>query len=225
MTIRVVLVDDQELIRVGFRMVLESRPGIEVVGEADDGDTAVELLESIDADVVLMDVRMTRMSGVEATRRIRAGGDRPRVLILTTFDLDQYAYDALRAGASGFLLKDTPVDDIATAIAHVHDGDAVVAPSTTRRLIDHFMSARTDRPAQRPVPDGHRLDELTPREHEVLHLLARGLSNAEIAEELVLAQGTVKVHVGRILTKLGLRDRVQAVVLAYETGLVKAGDR
>ncbi len=218
MSIRVVLVDDQELIRVGFRMVLESRPGIEVVGEADDGDTAVELVGSVEADVALMDVRMPRMSGVEATRRICAGDGGPRVLILTTFDLDEYAYDALRAGASGFLLKDTPVEQIAAAIAHVNDGDAVVAPSTTRRLLDHFTSAR-------PTPDDPRFERLTPREHEVLRLVARGLSNAEIADELVLTAGTVKVHVGRILTKLGLRDRVQAVVLAYETGLVKAGDR
>jgi DNA-binding NarL/FixJ family response regulator len=224
-TIHVVLVDDQELIRVGFRMVLESRPGIVVVGEADDGDSAVELLASVAADVVLMDVRMPRMSGVEATRLICSGADGPRVLILTTFDLDEYAYDALQAGASGFLLKDTPVEEIAAAIAHVHDGDAVVAPSTTRRLLDHFTSARPDRPTRRPAPDVHRLEQLTPREHEVLRLVARGLSNAEIAEELVLAAGTVKVHVGRILTKLGLRDRVQAVVLAYETGLVKAGGR
>lgn len=225
MTIRVVLVDDQELIRVGFRMVLESRPGIVVVGEADDGDTALELLASVEADVVLMDVRMPRMSGVEATRRIRAGAAGPRVLILTTFDLDEYAYDALHAGASGFLLKDTPVEEIAAAIAHVHDGDAVVAPSTTRRLLAHFTSTRPDRSTRRPSADGHRFEQLTPREHEVLYLVARGLSNAEIAEELVLAAGTVKVHVGRILAKLGLRDRVQAVVLAYETGLVKAGGR
>ena len=221
MTIRVVLVDDQELIRVGFRMVLESRAEVEVVGEADDGDTALDLLDRVEADVVLMDVRMPRMSGVEATRRIRARERPPRVLILTTFDLDEYAYDALRAGASGFLLKDTPLDDIAAAIAHVHNGDAVVAPSTTRRLLDHFTNAR-------PKPsdgEGPRLEELTRREHEVLRSIARGLSNAEIAAELVLAEGTVKVHVGRILNKLGLRDRVQAVVLAYETGLVEAGDR
>ncbi len=224
MTIRVVLVDDQEMIRVGFRMILESRPEIEVVGEADDGDTALELLETVQADVVLMDVRMPRMSGVEATRRICAG-DGPRVLILTTFDLDEYAYDALQAGASGFLLKDTPLDDLVSAITHVHLGDAVVAPSTTRRLLDHFTSARPVTRDQRLIPDEHRLAELTPREHEVLRLVARGLSNAEIAEELIVSEGTVKTHVGRILTKLDLRDRVQAVVFAYETGLVEAGDR
>ncbi len=204
-------------------MVLESRPEIEVVGEADDGDTAVELLTSIDADVVLMDVRMPRVSGVEATRHIRTRPGAPRVLILTTFDLDRYAYDALQAGASGFLLKDTPVEDIAAAIGHVHNGDAVVAPSTTRRLLDHFTRARPN--GVEPERHRHRFEELTAREHEVLRLIARGLSNAEIAAQLVLTEGTVKVHVGRILTKLGLRDRVQAVVLAYESGLVKAGER
>lgn len=224
MTIRIVLVDDQEMIRVGFRMILESRPEIAVVGEADDGDTALELLETVQADVVLMDVRMPRMSGVEATRRIRAG-DGPRVLILTTFDLDEYVYEALQAGASGFLLKDAPVNDLVSAIIHVHFGNAVVAPSTTRRLLDHFASNRPAGREQPPVPDEYRLEELTPREHEVLRLVARGLSNAEIAGELVVSEGTVKTHVGRILTKLDLRDRVQAVVFAYETGLVEAGDR
>lgn len=219
MTIRLVLVDDQEMIRMGFRMVLESRPGIDVVGEADDGDTAIELLRTVEADVVLMDVRMPRMNGVEATRRIREHTDSPRVLILTTFDLDEYAYDALQASASGFLLKDTPVEEIASAITHVHAGDAVVAPSTTRRLLGHFTDRRSN-----PTRNRTNLSELTPREHEVLRLIARGLSNAEIAEELVLTEGTVKVHVGRILTKLGLRDRVQAVVLAYETGLVEVGE-
>lgn len=221
MTIRLVLVDDQEMIRMGFRMVLESRPGIDVVGEADDGDTAIELLRTVEADVVLMDVRMPRMSGVEATRRIREHDDSPRVLILTTFDLDEYAYDALQAGASGFLLKDTPVEQIASAITHVHAGDAVVAPSTTRRLLGHFTDPRAP---SNPTRNRTNLSELTPREHEVLRLIARGLSNAEIAEELVLTEGTVKVHVGRILTKLGLRDRVQAVVLAYETGIVEVGE-
>lgn len=225
MTIRVVLVDDQELIRVGFRMVLESRPEIEVVGEAEDGDIAVDLLRTAEADVVLMDVRMPRMSGVEATRRILAQEDPPRVLILTTFDLDEYAFDSLQAGASGFLLKDTPVAEIAAAINHVHRGDAVVAPSTTRRLLDHFTQARHRPTGGYAEQEGCRFEELTPREYEVLGLVARGLSNSEIAHELVLAEGTVKVHVGRILGKLGLRDRVQAVVLAYETGLVKTGDR
>lgn len=224
MTIRVVLVDDQELIRVGFRMVLDSRREIEVVGEADDGDTAVELLQTAAADVVLMDVRMPRMSGVEATRRIRAA-DGPRVLILTTFDLDEYVYAALRAGASGFLLKDTPLEQLASAITHVHLGDAVVAPTTTRRLLDHFTSSRPATFERDAVPDENRITELTPRELEVLRLVAQGLSNAEIAQHLVLSEGTVKVHVGRMLTKLGLRDRVQAVVLAYESGFVEAGKR
>ncbi|MFC0673847.1 response regulator [Brachybacterium hainanense] len=219
--VRLVLVDDQEMIRMGLRMVLESQPGIEIVGEAHDGEAALELLERIEADVVLMDVRMPRMGGVEATRRLAEREDPPSVLILTTFDLDEYAYDALQAGASGFLLKDAPVEDITAAIRHVHAGDAVVAPSTTRRLLDHFTRAR---PAG-TRDAGARLEQLTPREHEVLRLVARGLSNAEIAAELVLAEGTVKVHVGRILAKLGVRDRVQAVVLAYETGLVEAGER
>lgn len=225
--VRVVLVDDQEMIRMGLRMVLESQPGIEIVGEADDGHTALDLLARTAAEVVLMDVRMPRMNGVEATRRLREREGAPSVLILTTFDLDEYAYDALRAGASGFLLKDTPVDEVAAAIHHVHAGDAVVAPSTTRRLLDHFTRARpavADSGATPRHEADVRLDELTPREHEVLQLVAGGLSNAEIAAELVLAEGTVKVHVGRILTKLGLRDRVQAVVLAYETGLVAAGE-
>lgn len=225
--VRVVLVDDQEMIRMGLRMVLESQPGIEIVGEAEDGDTALSLLEQTPADVVLIDVRMPRMSGVEATRRLREQPDAPSVLILTTFDLDEYAYDALQAGASGFLLKDTPVEDVAAAIHHVHAGDAVVAPSTTRRLLDHFTRSRPATEGPDSTPRGEtsvRLDQLTPREHEVLQLVAGGLSNAEIAAELVLAEGTVKVHVGRILTKLGLRDRVQAVVLAYETGLVAAGE-
>lgn len=220
MTVRVVLVDDQEMIRMGLRMVLESQPGIDIVGEADDGDTALELLGQVDADVVLMDVRMPRMNGVEATLRIREREGAPKVLILTTFDLDEYAYDGLQAGASGFLLKDTPVEDVAAAIKHIHNGDAVVAPSTTKRLLDHFTRSRLEL-AGNPAPGG-RVDELTPREHEVLQLIARGMSNAEIAAHLVLAEGTVKVHVGRILTKLGLRDRVQAVVLAYESGLVEA---
>lgn len=221
MTIRLVLVDDQEMIRAGLTMVLQTRPEIEIVGEADDGDTAVELLQTLDADVVLMDVRMPRMSGVEATRRIRAD-DGPPVLILTTFDLDEYAFDGLRAGASGFLLKDTPLEELVAAITHVHSGDAVVAPTTTRRLLEHFT--RPAHPDRGVEPAGDRLPELTPREQQVLGWVARGLSNAEIAEELALSEGTVKVHVGRLLAKLGLRDRVQAVVLAYESGVVTAGE-
>lgn len=217
MTIRLVLVDDQEMVRAGLRLVLESQAGIEIVGEAGDGDTAVELVQQIDCDVVLMDVRMPRMNGVEATRRICAAGG-PRVLILTTFDLDEYAYDALQAGASGFLLKETPTEGIAEAIAHVHHGDAVVAPSTTRRLLNHFTASNPARPA-RSFAMNARLDELTAREREILRLLAQGLSNAEIAESLVIAENTVKTHVSRVLMKLDLRDRVQAVVLAYQYGL------
>lgn len=206
---------------MGFRMVLEGQHDIEVVGEADDGDTALELLKTLDADVVLMDVRMRRLNGVEATRQICAG-DGPRVLILTTFDLDDYAYEALQAGASGFLLKDAPLTDLVSAINHVHFGDAVVAPSTTRRLLEHFASGPPTHIDPRRVPA--ELKELTRREHEVLVFVARGLSNAEIAEHLVLSEGTVKTHVKRILTKLDLRDRVQAVVLAYEAGVVEVGD-
>lgn len=217
MSIRVALVDDQEMIRLGLRMVLDARAEVEVVGEAADGAAAVELAGRGEVDVVLMDVRMPGMDGVEATRRIRERDGAPRVLILTTFDLDEYAYEALRAGASGFLLKDTPVDEILAAIAHIHAGDAVVAPSTTARLLEHV--ARTRQPA--PLTPPMRLEELTDREHDVLLLIAHGRTNAEIAAELGIGEGTVKVHVGRILHKLGLRDRVQAVVLAYETGLVR----
>ena len=220
MTVRVLLVDDQEMIRAGLRMVLESQSGVEIVAEADDGDTALELVATVETDVVLMDVRMPRMNGVEATGAITGLDDPPKVLILTTFDLDEYAYDGLRAGASGFRLKDTPVEELATAIRHVHAGDAVVAPSTTRRLLSHFARSR---PGQTSAAPTTRLEELTPREHDVLAHIARGLSNSEIADQLGLAEGTVKVHVGRILTKLDLRDRVQAVVLAYETGLIRAG--
>lgn len=223
MSIRVVLVDDQEMIRMGFRMVLDSRPEIEIVGEAEDGDAVLEVLDKHPADVVLMDVRMPRMSGIEATRLINKLDDPPKVLILTTFDLDEYAYEALRAGASGFLLKDALLEEIAAAIGHVHDGDAVVAPSTTRRLLEHFTGDQSRRREPSTEPGMPDFEELTPREHEVLRQVARGLSNAEIADELVLAEGTVKIHVGRVLTKLGLRDRVQAVVLAYETGLIAPG--
>lgn len=215
-TVRVVLVDDQELVRAGFRMMLDAQPDVDVVGEAGDGDTALALLGEVAADVVLMDVRMPGTDGVEATRRICASGDTPRVLILTTFDLDEYAYAALKAGASGFMLKDAPPPDLLSAIRSVHSGDAVVAPSTTRRLLDRFAGQLPA--AEEQATPG--LDVLTPREREVLALVARGLSNPEIAEQLYVSEATVKTHVGRILTKLDLRDRVQAVVLAYETGLV-----
>lgn len=226
MSIRVMLVDDQVLLRTGFRMVLQAQPDMEVVAEAGDGAEAVEVLRSTAVDVVLMDVRMPRLDGVEATRMIcgaPAGPDRPvpRVLILTTFDLDEYAFSALKAGASGFLLKDVPPGELLAAIRAVHSGDAVVAPTTTRRLLDRFaplLPSATE-------PAGPELGRLTDREREVLMLVAQGLSNGEIAAGLVLSEATVKTHVGRILTKLGLRDRVQAVVFAYETGLVRAGGR
>ncbi|MDX3235615.1 response regulator transcription factor [Streptomyces sp. ME03-5709C] len=225
MAIRVMLVDDQVLLRTGFRMVLQAQPDMEVVAEAGDGAEAVETLRGTPVDVVLMDVRMPRLDGVEATRRIcgapeRTPGDGgPRVLILTTFDLDEYAFSALKAGASGFMLKDVPPNELLTAIRAVHSGDAVVAPSTTRRLLDRFTPLLPS--GGRPTHRG--LDKLTDREREVLLLVAQGLSNGEIAAKLVLSEATVKTHVGRILTKLDLRDRVQAVVLAYESGLVRAG--
>jgi DNA-binding NarL/FixJ family response regulator len=225
MAIRVMLVDDQVLLRTGFRMVLAAQPDMEVVAEAGDGAEALEVLRHTRVDVVLMDVRMPKMDGVEATRRI-CGGDRtpeaggPRVLILTTFDLDEYAFAALKAGASGFMLKDVPPDELLTAIRAVHSGDAVVAPSTTRRLLDRFTPMLPSTGGERRHTE---VDKLTDREREVLLLVAQGLSNGEIAAKLVLSEATVKTHVGRILTKLGLRDRVQAVVLAYESGLVRAG--
>ncbi len=221
MAIRVMLVDDQVLLRTGFRMVLQAQPDMEVVAEAGDGAEAVEVLSVTNVDVVLMDVRMPRLDGVEATRKICGDGHEgpPKVLILTTFDLDEYAFSALKAGASGFLLKDVPPDELLGAIRAVHSGDAVVAPSTTRRLLDRFapMLPQTNAPANAAV------DRLTDRERQVMLLVAQGLSNGEIARRLVLSEATVKTHVGRILTKLDLRDRVQAVVLAYETGLVRVG--
>jgi DNA-binding NarL/FixJ family response regulator len=216
--IRVALVDDQELVRTGFRMVLEAQPDMIVLGEAADGLAAVALATSAPRpDVMVMDVRMPRLDGVQATRQICAAGDRPRVLMLTTFDLDEYAFAALKAGASGFLLKDVPSHELLFAIRSVHSGDAVVAPSTTKRLIDRFAPLLPAPGAEAP-PD---LAELTDREREVLVHVAAGLSNAEIAGRLFLAEATIKTHLGRILSKLGLRDRVQAVVLAYESGLVK----
>ena len=216
--IRVALVDDQELVRTGFRMVLEAQPDMTVIGEAADGLAAVSLAASAKADVMVMDVRMPRLDGVAATSRICAASDRPRVLMLTTFDLDEYVFAALKAGASGFLLKDAPPQELLFAIRSVHCGDSVVAPSTTRRLIDRFVPLLPGGGAD-PPPD---LAELTEREREVLVQMAAGLSNAEIAARLFVSEATVKTHVGRVLAKLGLRDRVQAVVLAYETGLVKA---
>ncbi|WP_381795331.1 response regulator [Streptomyces niveus] len=221
MSIRVMLVDDQVLLRTGFRMVLAAQPDMEVVAEAGDGAEAIENLRGTAVDVVLMDVRMPRLDGVEATRRICAEPDAPKVLILTTFDLDEYAFSGLKAGASGFMLKDVPPSELLTAIRAVHSGDAVVAPSTTRRLLDRF-SAMLPSGKESGAASG-ALERLTGREREVMLLVAQGLSNGEIAARLVLSEATVKTHVGRILTKLGLRDRVQVVVLAYESGLVRAG--
>ncbi|MQA95311.1 MAG: response regulator [Streptosporangiales bacterium] len=223
MTIRVLLADDQPLLRRGFRLILETEPEVTVVGEAGDGHEAVTATRALQPDVVLMDVRMPGKDGIEATREIVAAGrdaaHTPRVLVLTTFDLDEYIVEALRAGASGFLLKDVPPDDLAAAIRVVAAGDAIVAPSVTRRLLDRFASRL---PAVRD--DGAAPHTgLTEREHEVLRQVSRGLSNAEIAAELVVSETTVKTHVGNLLTKLGLRDRVQAVVYAYETGLVRPG--
>jgi DNA-binding NarL/FixJ family response regulator len=215
--IRVLVADDQALVRGGFAMILEAEPDLVVVGEAEDGASAVRLAAERSPDVVLMDVRMPRMDGIEATRRITAAG-RARVLVLTTFDLDEYVYDAVLAGASGFLLKDVTPEYLVTAVRLVRAGDALLAPKITRRLIERFATRDETRATL------HRdLSELTPRELEVLRLLATGLSNAELATRLTLSAATVKTHVARILSKLGLRDRVQAVVLAYETGLISPG--
>lgn len=221
MSIRLLIVDDQELVRTGFRLFLETQDDFEVAGEAGDGEEAVELARKLRPDVVLMDVRMPRMDGVEATARLTAAAIEPppRVLVLTTFDLDEYVFGALRAGAAGFLLKDAPRERLVEAIRVVHGGESLLSPSITRRLVEDF-AARTD-PLEPPAA---LLDELTPREREVLMLVARGLSNGEIAERLVVTQATVKSHVGSVLLKLGLRDRVQAVVFAYEHGIVVAGD-
>jgi DNA-binding NarL/FixJ family response regulator len=218
-SIRVLVADDQVLVRTGLRTILEDAGGFDVVGEAADGMEAVGKAASLRPDVVLMDVRMPRMDGIAATRKIRAEPDAPRVLVLTTFDLDEYVYAGLRAGAGGFLLKDALAADLVSAIRAVVAGDAVVAPSATRRLVERFLDST-------PETDRHRpqlLEVLTEREREVLTLLARGLSNAEIAGRLYLSEGTVKTHVSHVLGKLALRDRVQAVVLAYETGLVRPG--
>jgi DNA-binding NarL/FixJ family response regulator len=218
--IRVLVVDDQGLVRAGFRMILEAQPDIEVVGEAADGLDAVDAARRLRPDVVLMDIRMPRLDGLEATRRLAGPGqaDPVRVLILTTFDLDEYVFEALRAGASGFLLKDLPREDLVTAVRVVAGGEALLAPSITRRLIEEF--------ARRPVgaaPDPAALEDLTARERESLELMARGLSNAEMATALYVSEHTVKTHVGNVLAKLGLRDRIHAVILAYEVGLVRPG--
>ncbi len=217
--VRVLLVDDQPLLRTGFRMVLGGEPDLDVVGEAGDGAEGVDLARRLLPDVVLMDIRMPRMDGVAATRAIVAARLPVRVLILTTFDLDEYVVGALRAGASGFLAKDVPADDLVVAIRTVAAGEAVVAPRILKRLLDKFAETLPD-PDAAPPRD---LQMLTDREREVLVQVARGLSNAEIARQLQVSETTVKTHVGHVLTKLGLRDRVQAVVLAYESGLVRPG--
>jgi DNA-binding NarL/FixJ family response regulator len=224
-TISILLADDQPMLRMGFRLVLDAQSDMRVVGEAGDGVAAVRLAAAEQPDVVLMDVRMPGIDGIEATRRIAATGSATRVLILTTFDLDEYAYAGLLAGASGFLLKDVPPPDLLSAIRAVASGDAVVAPSVTRRLLDVFLPHLPD-PARLPggsVP--REVEALTAREREILTEVASGLSNAEIAARLVLSEATVKTHVGRMLSKLHLRDRVQAVVYAYEHGLVHPGSR
>ena len=219
--IRVLIADDQALVRAGFKMILEAEPDIEVVGEAVDGQEAVEQIRRLKPDVALMDIRMPRLNGLEATREVVTNGDSEhptRVLMLTTFDLNEYVYEALRAGASGFLLKDVPPEQLAAGIRVVAQGEALLAPSITRRLIQEFAAASPTPPA--PPPG---LDELTARELEVFRCVARGLSNAEIAAELIVSETTVKTHVARVLMKLGLRDRVQAVVLAYESGISVPG--
>jgi DNA-binding NarL/FixJ family response regulator len=213
--IKVLIVDDQSLVRAGFRLVLENHDDLEVVGEASNGEEAIHSAQRLGPDVILMDIRMPALDGIGATRAITAKHP-ARVLVLTTYDLDEYVYDALTAGASGFLLKDTPPDQLADGIRAVANGEALLAPTVTKRLIEEFA-----RLARRTTPP--ELDELTPRELEVLKLLARGLSNAEIATELVLSETTVKTHVTHVLSKLDLRDRVQAVVLAYESGIVTPG--
>jgi DNA-binding NarL/FixJ family response regulator len=215
--IRVLLADDQELVRSGFRLILDLADGIEVAGEARDGLEAVRLAKELQPDVVLMDVRMPEVDGIEATRRLRRAGVDAHVLVLTTFDLDEYVYDALRAGAAGFLLKDAPREQLVAAVRTVARGEALLAPAITQRLIERFVARP---PLEEAAP---ALGELSARELEVLRLLARGLSNAEIAAELVVGEATVKTHVARILRKLEVRDRVQAVVFAYESGLVEPG--
>ena len=213
--IPVLLADDQALVRAGFALILNAEPDLEVVGEADDGAAAVALAAERRPAVVLMDIRMPQLDGIEATRRITAADPAARVLILTTFDLDEYVVAAFRAGASGFLLKTAPRDQLVAAVRTVHAGEALLAPLSTRKLIEQFAEPATQAPA---------LDELTARERDVLSLLARGLSNAEIAAELVVEPSTVKSHVAAVLSKLDLRDRVHAVVFAYESGLVRPGD-
>jgi DNA-binding NarL/FixJ family response regulator len=218
MTIKVLIADDQALVRAGFRMILETDPDVRVVAEADEGAGAVEAALRTRPDIALMDIRMPGMDGLEATRRIMAAPSPPRVLILTTFDLDEYVFDALAAGASGFLLKDVAPEQLLAGIRIIAQGDSLLSPSVTRRLIESFV--RDGRQSREPPPV---LEELTPRELEILQLVARGLSNSEIAEQLVVSSTTIKTHVARVLMKLALRDRIQAVVFAYENGVIRPG--
>ena len=220
MSVRILIADDQPLVRTGLRKIFEADPALEIVGEASNGLVAVESAERLRPDVVVMDIRMPVLDGLEATRRLTAEGGGERILILTTFDLDDYVYEALRAGASGFMLKDAPPEDLIAAVRIVAGGEGLLAPAVTKRVIERF--------AWLPGPEpkaAAELDELTAREREVLELLAGGLSNAEIASRLVISDGTAKTHVARVLGKLGLRDRVQAVIFAYETGLAGVSDR
>ena len=223
-SIRVVLVDDQQLVRAGFRMVIDSQPDLTVVGEAGDGAAAVQLLRATPADVVLMDIRMPGTDGIAATEQVTALPEPPRVVVLTTFDLDEYVVAAIGAGASGFLLKDAPPEEMLAAVRTVHAGDSVIAASSTRRLLQHVAPMLRSGSAGTAQPDPGALAELTPREKEVLVLMAYGASNTEIAGRLFVSEATVKTHVGRVLFKTGSRDRVQAVVLAYRTGLVAPAD-
>jgi DNA-binding NarL/FixJ family response regulator len=218
MSTRVVVADDEAMVRAGLRLVLEAEPDIEVIGEAGDGRQAVDAVARLDPDVVLMDIRMPRLDGIAASRELVALGLPARVLMLTTFDEDEYLHEALRSGVSGFLLKEAPPERLVEAIRVLAAGDALLSPAVTRRVIEEF--ARHSPPRARPP----ELDELTPREGEVLHLLARGMANAEIARQFVVSEATVKTHVARVLMKLGLRDRVQAVIFAYEAGIVRPGD-
>jgi DNA-binding NarL/FixJ family response regulator len=217
---RVFIADDQALVRAGFRRLLETTDGIDVVGEAGDGIEAVDGARRVRPHLVLMDIRMPRLDGIEATRRLVSDGSGVRVLILTTFGLDHYVYDALRAGASGFMLKDAPPEELLAAVEVVARGDALIAPAVTRSVIEEFV--RRAPPRTSPPEE---LDDLTAREREVLQLIAQGLSNAEIADRLIVSSGTVKTHVAKILSKLDLRDRIQAVILAYESGLIRPGDQ
>jgi DNA-binding NarL/FixJ family response regulator len=220
MTIRIVIVDDQGMVRAGFGSLLADEPGLEVVGEAANGEEAVEVVTRLVPNVTLMDIRMPVLDGIAATRQLLTAGIDTRVLVLTTFDLDEYVFEALRAGASGFLLKDAPAEELAAAIRVVAAGESLLAPGVTRRVIDAFVR----RPAPPPRPPAPLLETLTPRELEVLGLLARGLSNSDIATRLFVSEGTTKTHVSNVLTKLGLRDRVQAVIFAYEHGVVVPGE-